>query len=675
MESSVVQLQPAGDVDRIGKQFVAHTGAPWLRLCFGKGVPAGRWIRLTYRGSYFDPLVRPIVRFITDDESHDVLAAAPLFGRAHWTGRVPDRTRDILISPVDGPGPFGFEVETCQPVSWAALVVAAAANDRRRTLEAIGAFCIGRRGEAQRLLGAAVRSVALARYHEWRRARRRSLDQSGLDAPRADWSKGPHQRFVVGCDPADAVAIRVLHDSLAQQPYDRWSLALIAPDPAALANAIDPSLARQTRLIGADAPVDAVIDDLDDGDLVCALSPTDRLPPECCAIVAEHAIARQDAAAFYGDEDAIDATGRHTAPRLKPDWSPVFEAAAGYVGGPLFVRRRLVRQSPMARSGELVAQGSVGRLLGSLPASHIVHVKRVLLSRTAPLARNRPPGPAPSVSPVLTRYPRATVVIPNKDQPDLLTTCLRGLRQTAGADCVEIVIVDNGSTDPETLRLYEKTMARDSVRLCHRPGPFNFAFLCNEGAKAAQAPLLVFLNNDIEVTDGGWLDRLLPWTARPDIGAVGVRLLYPSRRLQHGGIVLGLAGTTGHVDRGVAGDDPGYLCRRTSPHEVAAVTAACLAVEKRKFDTIGGFDADHLPVELNDVDLCLRLARHGWRTIMEPGCVLIHHESASRGSWRTQRAKYANEHAAFRARWHEMLRDDPYFHPALTLDTVRTALG
>jgi GT2 family glycosyltransferase len=675
MESSVVQLQPAGNVDRIGTQFVAHTGAPWLRLRLDKGVPAGRWIRLTYRGSYFDPLVRPIVRFITDDGSHDVLAAAPLFGRTHWTGRVPDGTRDILISPVDRRGPFGFEVEAYQPVSWAALVAAAWANDRRRTLEAIGAFCVGRRGEAQRLLAAAVRSVDLGRYHEWRQVRRRALDQNGLDAPRSDWSKGPHVHYVVGCGPYDAAAIEVLHGSLARQPYDRWSLALVAPDPTALADALGPPLAQQMRVYGAEAPLGALIANLDDDDLVCVIMPGDRLPPETSAIVAEQAIARPDAAAFYGDEDAIDTTGRHAAPRLKPDWSPTFEATAGYVGGPLFVRRRLLAQCPATRWGTLAAEGEFSGLLCSLPAIDIVHVRRVLLSRPTASNLTVTPRPAPAAAPLLARPARVTIVIPNKDQPGLLTTCLQGLRQTAGPDRIELVIVDNGSTDPETLQLYEKATARDTVRVCRRPGPFNFAFLCNEGAKEAQAPILVFLNNDIEVTDGNWLDRLLPWTVRSDVGAVGARLLYPARRLQHGGIVLGLAGTTGHVDRGVADSNPGYLRRQAVPHEVAAVTAACLAVEKHKFDAVGGFDAEHLPIELNDVDLCLRLAGRGWRTIIEPGSVLIHHESASRGAWRTQHAKYAGEHAAFRARWREMMRDDPYFHPALTLDTIRTALG
>jgi GT2 family glycosyltransferase len=175
--------------------------------------------------------------------------------------------------------------------------------------------------------------------------------------------------------------------------------------------------------------------------------------------------------------------------------------------------------------------------------------------------------------------------------------------------------------------------------------------------------------------DRDWLRPLLAWAAQTDVGAAGAKLLYPTRRLQHGGVVLGLAGTTGHLDRGANENDSGYLGRRTVPHEVAAVTAACMAVEKAKFDAVGGFDAVELPVELNDIDLCLRLMARGWRTILEPRSVLVHHESASRGSWTAQRAKYAREHTVFRARWQHVLRDDPYFHPALSLESLRTALG
>ena len=189
------------------------------------------------------------------------------------------------------------------------------------------------------------------------------------------------------------------------------------------------------------------------------------------------------------------------------------------------------------------------------------------------------------------------------------------------------------------------------------------------------APFLVFLNDDVEALAPDWLGRLLAYAAEPGVGAVGAKLLYPDGRLQHGGVVLGLDGFAGHAQRVVEADDPGYLGALAWPREVAAVTGACLAVEARKFFEIGGFDEARLPIEYNDIDLCLRLSEAGYVSVFEPRARLMHRESASRGANRWLDARYAGEHAFFRERWATRLRDDPYFHPALSLDALEIALG
>jgi GT2 family glycosyltransferase len=208
-----------------------------------------------------------------------------------------------------------------------------------------------------------------------------------------------------------------------------------------------------------------------------------------------------------------------------------------------------------------------------------------------------------------------------------------------------------------------------------RPGPFNFSALCNAGAAEARAETLVFLNNDTEVVSAHWLDRLTAWTVLPSVGAVGAKLLYPNGRLQHTGIVLGVDGHATHFERFRPPDEPGFFGNVNLPHEVSAVTGACLAVEKAKFEVVGGFDAANLPVEFSDIDLCLRLAEKGWTALFEPAAVLIHHEAASRKVWRSQEKRYAGQVAYFRSRWRHVLRDDPYFHPALSLDWHTAALG
>lgn len=223
---------------------------------------------------------------------------------------------------------------------------------------------------------------------------------------------------------------------------------------------------------------------------------------------------------------------------------------------------------------------------------------------------------------------------------------------------------------------YLRALDRDPrFRVLERPGPFNFSRLCNAGAAEARAPTLVFLNNDIEAPASDWLDLLVGWAGLPTIGAVGAKLVYPDGRLQHAGVVLGIDGHVNHFERFRPPDDPGFFGRINFPHEISAVTGACLAVEKRKFDAVGGFDEVNLPVEFSDIDLCLRLAERGWTALIEPAALLVHREAASRKIWRSQEKRYAGQVAYFKERWRNRLRDDPYFHPALSLDWHTAALG
>lgn len=238
----------------------------------------------------------------------------------------------------------------------------------------------------------------------------------------------------------------------------------------------------------------------------------------------------------------------------------------------------------------------------------------------------------------------------------------------------EIIIVDNDSEQKETFSLYGRLKADSRIRILFRPGPFNFSALCNSAAAVAKTPVVVFLNNDIVVQTPDWLETLSSWALRPDIGAVGTRLIYPSGLLQHAGVVIGLGGYAAHNDRNARPGEPGYLGKLAATREVSAVTAACMAIEKAKFDSVRGFDEQAFPIELSDMDLCLRLRAAGWTTICLSEPVLVHHESATRGAARDMDVTYAGERHAFRSRWYPYIRDDPYFHPALSLHSVATAL-
>jgi GT2 family glycosyltransferase len=200
------------------------------------------------------------------------------------------------------------------------------------------------------------------------------------------------------------------------------------------------------------------------------------------------------------------------------------------------------------------------------------------------------------------------------------------------------------------------------------PGPFNYSTLNNAAVEHATGELLCFLNNDVEIMDGDWLAVLAQHAVKPDIGAVGARLLYPDGSIQHAGVFTGIGGGAGHAHRYQKADTEGYFSRARLPQRVSAVTAACMVVEKRKFLAVGGFDEVRFPVAFNDVDLCMKLNSRGWQSFYEPRATLIHHESKTRGADRSKekRARFARELATLKQVWGTDKACDPYHHPSLS---------
>jgi GT2 family glycosyltransferase len=254
-----------------------------------------------------------------------------------------------------------------------------------------------------------------------------------------------------------------------------------------------------------------------------------------------------------------------------------------------------------------------------------------------------------------------SVVIPFRDQPRFLRTCVDSIRVTTRDDRVELVLIDNGSTDPETQTLVEMLEAAQDVQVLRDARPFNWAALNNAGALLARGNVLLFLNNDIEARRAGWLGALSAHAQRPDVGAVGARLLYPDGRVQHCGVVVGMGGAAGHPLVGLPAEEPGYLGLATVTRECAAVTGACLATRRAVFDELDGFD-ETLGVDLNDIDFCLRAGTRGYRTVFEPAAELTHHESPSRGT-----AGGVGDIVRFVERWREYItQGDRYFNHHLT---------
>jgi GT2 family glycosyltransferase len=261
----------------------------------------------------------------------------------------------------------------------------------------------------------------------------------------------------------------------------------------------------------------------------------------------------------------------------------------------------------------------------------------------------------------VTAEPLVSIIIPFRDEPAMLATCARTLRADPGYANFELVLVDNDSALPETSALLAELRAEPRVRVLEAPGPFNWAAINNAAARACDGDILLFLNNDIEARTPGWLNAMVGHAQRPEVGAVGARLLYADGTIQHAGVVVGLGGIAGHVLRGLPGDRPGYNSLAISTRDCSVVTGAAMMVRRELFLELGGFD-ETLAVAFNDVDFCFKLREHGYYIVFTPLAELIHHESKSRG----HTDDFA-ENELMLARWGAALSaGDPYHNEHLS---------
>jgi GT2 family glycosyltransferase len=385
----------------------------------------------------------------------------------------------------------------------------------------------------------------------------------------------------------------------------------------------------------------------------------------------------------YGDEDCLSPEGTHYRPRLKPDFSPEFVLHADLIGRPLALSARVAKHLTPCSAESIAALDHDLALRAVEAATSVRHIAEVLCHRLLPpeeprgaghvaaaLARRGEEavvlvgGPAPRTVHIV-RSPRAvakaSIVIPFRDEPQFLRSCFDSIERTRGRLAHEYLLVDNGSTQPETFTLLDRLDGLPGVHVLSDSDPFNWARLNNAAARRATGDVLVFLNNDIEALTSGWLDALCTQAHRDEVGAVGARLLYPDGRVQHCGVVLGLGGAAGHLLKGLARGEPGYMAMAVTARECSAVTGACLVSRRSVFEQHEGFD-ESLGVDLNDIDYCLRLQRSGLRVLYDPVAELVHHESPSRGT-----AGDPSDIVRFLERWRSCIESgDPYLSAHIT---------
>jgi GT2 family glycosyltransferase len=264
---------------------------------------------------------------------------------------------------------------------------------------------------------------------------------------------------------------------------------------------------------------------------------------------------------------------------------------------------------------------------------------------------------------------KVSLIIPTRNHLKLLEACIASIQKFTKWPELEIIVIDNGSSDTD-IKKYFKKIKSQGVHVLSMPGPFNFADLNNRAIDFATGEIIGLINNDIEALHDGWLDEIISHLMQPNVGIVGAKLLWPNGMVQHGGVLLGLGNVAGHFGNRLSDADLGDHGRNQLVQQVSAVTAACLFIRKKDYLAVSGMDTAAFPVAFNDLDLCLKIRQTGKVIIWTPNARLLHAESASRGLEDTpqKKARSQREINNLRERWGDVLLNDPNYHPSLNLD-------
>jgi len=425
------------------------------------------------------------------------------------------------------------------------------------------------------------------------------------------------------------------------------------------------------------------------GDFIVPLRAGDQLSPTALIRYAEALEGSPEADVVFGDQDSIDAAGERSSPWFKPAWNRELFLAQDYLSDAAAVRAETARSAVESRPlrGGVLAYDLLLRVTRSASAvlhapCVTVHVRsdlraedqaarvdtiRVHLAGTGAEASAGPFGTVKVAWPLLDDLPMVSVIVPTRDKVELLKPCVDTLLAKTSYARFEVIVVDNGSTDDAALAYLEEIESDARVRVLSYPGAYNFSAINNFAVKKSAGSYICFLNNDTQTVDGSWLTEMMRHAIRPEVAAVGAKLLYEDGTIQHAGVIVGIGDAAGHAHRNLPNSEAGYFAQVHAAQFVTAVTGACLLVEKQKFDHVGGFDERDLAVAFNDIDLCLKLQRAGWRNVYVPHAVLIHHESKSRGKDHSpgQIDRYSRELKVFQERWGTETFEDPLFNPNL----------
>lgn len=444
------------------------------------------------------------------------------------------------------------------------------------------------------------------------------------------------------------------------------------------------------------------------GNYIALFDHDDLLHP-CVLFAYMQAICEKDADYIYCDEATFkgNSINHMITMHFKPDYAPDNLLANNYICHFSVFSRELLESGELFRSQFDGSQDHDMILRLTAKAKHIVHIPRILYYwrshkgsvassidaktyaidaakgavadhltklgyRNFEIESTRAFATIFRIKYELTSRPLVSIIIPNKDHVDDLSRCVESIINLSTYDNYEIVIVENNSETAEIRTYYEEISRHPRVQVVEYKGDFNYSKINNFGVQYAQGEYLLLLNNDTEVITPDWMEELLMYAMRKDVGVVGAKLYYPDKTIQHAGIVIGLGAhrTAGHTHYRIPEANVGYMGRLCYAQDVTAVTGACMMVSKALYEELGGLD-ESFTVALNDVDFCLRVREKGFLNIFTPFAELYHYESKSRGSdKKDERAlRYQQESDRFRVKWADALaKGDPYYNPNFSLD-------
>ncbi|MHB1391459.1 MAG: glycosyltransferase family 2 protein [Thermoleophilia bacterium] len=515
-----------------------------------------------------------------------------------------------------------------------------------------------------------------------------------------DFSYQPVISIITPVYNVDEVWLSKCIDSVTAQIYPHWELCLAddASTEPHVRGILEKYRAGDERIKVVSLPENRGIAgasnagiDLAAGEFIALLDNDDELTRDALFQVVRLLNQHPDADMIYSDEDKLNQVGERCEPFFKPDWSPELFLSQMYTCHFGVYRQSLVETVGAFREGFDGSQDYDFVLRLTEQTDRVFHIPRILYHwRMIPgsTAENyeSKDSDVPSlkalahamhrrgwhgtvergletgtfrIRPNIVGEPLVSIIIPTRDRVELLRKCVDSISKKTTWPYYEIIVVDNGSEESDTLAYLADLGGRQDCRVIDFDGPFNYAAINNRAAGEAAGEVLVFLNNDTEVGTGDWLEAMLEQVQRDAVGAVGVKLLYPDDTIQHAGIILGLGGIANPAFYRTAIDAGSYFNQASVIRNYSAVTGACMMVRKALFTKMGGFDEQNLPIAYNDIDLCLRLRQKGFRAVYTPFATIYHDESASRGFGPDPEADYMQD------KWSAQIDQDPFYNPNL----------